>query len=151
MSISIKILSPDDLKLAQDLFLAFQKDDAVENPSSASDEYVRQLLSKADLHVIVATASEKVVGGLVAYELPMFKEETSEMYLFELGVNEDFRRRGIASALIDSLKEVSAKKKIDIMYVGAWADNLPAVELYKKTGGNGREVMEFTYELDQKT
>ena len=151
MSYSIKILSPVEFQLAQELFLAFQKDDGVEKPTSAPDRYIRDLLSRTDFHVIVALAAKKVVGGLVAYELPMFKEATSEMYLFELGVNEDYRRRGIGSALIENLKEVSARKKIKIMYVGAWADNLPAVELYKKTGGNGRDVMEFTYELDQET
>ncbi len=148
MSFEIKKLRSDDFKLAAALFSYFQEEDEVKHPTTASDVYVTNLLARNDIHVIVADVDSDVVGGLLAYELPMFKQETSEMYLFELGVKKTHRRKGVATALIDALKEICREKKIGVMFLEAWADNTPALKLYERTGGEGKETVEFTYSLD---
>jgi aminoglycoside 3-N-acetyltransferase I len=144
----IKKLSPDELALAKELFLFFQIDDGVENPTVASDEYLAKLLGREDFHVVVAVENNKVIGGLTAYELLKYKDEKTEMFLYEIGVGSAYRRRGAAAALIEFLKKICAEKGIREMFVGAEAGNLPATGLYEKTGGKGFAVIEFDYELE---
>ncbi len=148
MEISVKTLSWKDARTAKELFLWFQEDDEAENPTSASDEYLTKLLHRDDFHVIVSLKDNKVVGGLVAYELAGYKDEEAEMYLFEMGVDEAYQRQGIGTALIETLKEICREKGIEEMFVEAFADNTPAIKLYQKMGGKGVKVVEFTYELD---
>ncbi len=81
MIFNIKKLNADDLTLAKRLFLFFQVDDGVVNPTAASDEYLISLLSRDDFHVIVAVKNETVIGGLTAHELVMYKGETREIFL----------------------------------------------------------------------
>jgi aminoglycoside 3-N-acetyltransferase I len=38
------------------------------------------------------------VGGLIAYELEKFERARSELYIYDLAVAEDHRRRGVATA-----------------------------------------------------
>lgn len=148
MKFQIKKLTKNEFKTAKDLFNSFQIDDGEDNPSSASDEYLKDLLARDDFHVLVAIVDEKVIGGLTAYELRKYKREETEMFLYEMGVDEPFRRMGIATALIDYLKTICKEKRIPEMFVDTWADNIPAKKLYEKTGGEAEEVIEFTYELD---
>lgn len=151
MPIEIKKLSPNDIALAMKLFLWFQEDDGIKNPTTASDKYLKNLLSRDDFHTIIAISGNTIVGGLTAYELVGYKDEEKEMYLFEMGVEKSYRRQGIGTALIQKLKEICREKEIEEMFVGAWADNNPAVKLYENTGGKGIEVVEFTYKVDSKT
>ena len=144
----IKELDFCDIALAKQLFLFFQIDDGVENPTAASDEYLKNLLSRDDFHVIVALENGKIIGGLTAYELVKYKREVKEMFLYEIGVEPAYRRKGIAAELIEFLKRICGEKGIKEMFVGALASNSPAINLYKATGGIGEEVIEFDYELD---
>ncbi|NNF00550.1 MAG: GNAT family N-acetyltransferase [Pyrinomonadaceae bacterium] len=149
MSIEVYKLCESDPLLAKSLFCWFQEDDGVEDLTAASDEYLKKLLSRDDFHTIIAINGDKIVGGLTAYELSGYKNEETEMYLFEMGVYDAFRRQGIATRLIETLKDICRVKGIEEMFVGAWADNVPALKLYEKTGGKGIKVVEFTYKLKE--
>ncbi|MEZ5344582.1 MAG: GNAT family N-acetyltransferase [Pyrinomonadaceae bacterium] len=147
MDFEVRTLRATDARLASELFLFFQVDDGIRNPTSASGEYLTRILSRSDFHVIVAISGEKVIGGLVAYELVRYKEENAEMFLFEMGVEESFRRRGIGTALIEELKKICREKGITDMFVDALDDNIPAKALYSSTGGKAEKVSEFTYKI----
>jgi len=144
----IKKLGPDELAAAKELFLFFQIDDGLENPTFASDEYLAKLLGRKDFHVVVAVENNKVIGGLTAYELFKYKDEKTEMFLYEIGVEAVYRRQGAAAALIEFLKIICAEKGIREIFVIAEAGNLPAVGLYEKTGGKSFAVIEFDYQLE---
>lgn len=143
----IAVLNSGDVKLAKSLFFSFQDDDEVENPTSPSDKYIEKVLSKEDFYVIVAITDGKVIGGLTAYELAAYKNEDAEMFLFELGVDEHHRRKGVATALIEKLKDVCRDKGIKEMFLDADEDNLSAIKLYEKTGGRAKKVVEFSYQI----
>jgi aminoglycoside 3-N-acetyltransferase I len=49
-----------------------------------------------------------VVCGLAAYELKKFEQERSEIYIYDLAVASEHRREGIATALIEKLKEIAS-------------------------------------------
>lgn len=99
MTYETRKLNPNDINLAKELFLFFQIDDGVVNPTLGSDEYLRDLLSRNDFHVIGALQNETIIGGLVGYELAKYKEETTVMFLYEIGVSSSFRRKGIATKI----------------------------------------------------
>jgi aminoglycoside 3-N-acetyltransferase I len=64
-----------------------------------SDAYLRTLLSRPHFMASVAMNEEKkVVGGLVAYELQKFEKERREIHIYDLGVLESQRRKGIDAA-----------------------------------------------------
>jgi aminoglycoside 3-N-acetyltransferase I len=138
-TIQIKKLRSGEIALAKELIFMFGFSEGSRHQVFASDEYVREMLEREDFHVIVAVESEKLVGGLTAYEMKMFKRETTEMFLYEIEVVEDFRQRGIGKALVEKLKEICAEKGIVEIFVGTEKDNFAARKLYSSTGGTADE------------
>lgn len=58
-------------------------------------DYLAKLLEDDHLLVITATLEGEVVGGLTAYRLPSYEEMASMIYIYDLGVKEAFRMKGI--------------------------------------------------------
>ena|SRR5665213_764607 len=107
-----------------------------------SDEYLQKFLAKEEAIVLVAEAADVIVGGLVAYELKKFEQERSEIYIYDLAVAAEHRRKGIATALIEKLKAIAKERGAYIIYVQADKADAPAIELYKKLG-RGEDVLHF--------
>ncbi len=145
---TIKKLVPNDTALAKELFHFFQVDDGISEPIIPSNEYLHSLLQKDDFHIIVAMAGHALIGGLTAYELEMYKEEIKEMFLYEIAVEPEQRKRGVAKALIGHLKDISIAKGIKEMYVGTSTDNHVAMKLYHSTGAEAdTKIAWFVYTL----
>src|SRR6185312_7539114 len=106
------------------------------------DGYIRALLADAQTIVVVALARGEVAGGLVAYELRKFERERSEIYLSDLAVAESFRRRGIASALLERLSAIAVERGASSVFVQADTIDEPAIALYGKFGVR-EEVLHF--------
>lgn len=146
MHFAIKRLEIEDTELFRQLSWFYQVDDEVAEPVVPSDEYLRKLLNKDDLHVLVAIVNKQLVGGLTAFELPMYKEEVNEIFLYEIAVEPLYRKMGVATVLIEELKNICRKKGVKEMYVGTATDNIPAMKLYKATGGVADEkIAWFVY------
>ena len=131
----INKLNPNELALAKELILMFGFDDESKDPTLPTDKYVSQMLERADFHVIVALENNQLIGGLTAYEMKMFKRQTTEIFLYEIGVDEAHQQKGVATALIEYLKEICSSKGIVEMFVGTEKANIPAQKLYATTGG----------------
>ena len=97
-------------------------------------DYLRRLLGNDSFISLVASSSGQVVGGLVAYELEKFEQERREIYIYDLAVAVEFRRRGIATALIQTLKEIVAERGAYVIFVQADKGDTPAISLYGKLG-----------------
>lgn len=147
MSFYIKKLAATDVAQAKDLFLFFQIDDGVAEPLIPTDAYLEKLLAKDDFVVLVALQEEEVIGGLTAYELPMYKESKPEYFLYEIAVAPAHRQQGIARALIETLKKLAVEKGMEEMYVGTEMDNMPAQNLYASTGGKRENIAWYVYPL----
>ncbi len=148
LTFQIKKLSFNDVGLAKELARMFGFTALSTHQTFASDDYVRQMLEREDFHVIVALKNNKLIGGLTAYEMKMFKRETTEMFLYEIEVAEKFRQKRVGRALIEHLKEICTSKGIVEMFVGTEKDNFPAQKLYSTTGGNPDEnSVWFNYEF----
>ena len=95
--------------------------------------------------VLVALIKDRVVGGLVAYELEKFEQPRSEIYIYDLAVDESWRRQGVATALIDELRRIARERGAWVIFVqGDYGDD-PALALYDKLGTR-EEVLHFDIE-----
>jgi len=107
--------------------------------------YFADLLGSPGFVAVAALHDAFVVGGITAYVLPKFEQARSEVYIYDLAVDESFRRRGIATGLIDKVRAVAAERGAWILYVQADRGDDPAVALYSKLGV-GKDVLHFDFQ-----
>lgn len=96
--------------------------------------YLRKLLGSENFIALAALKADEVVGGIAAYELRKFEQPRSEIYIYDLAVDQSHRREGIATALILELKKIAAARGAYVIYVQADLVDDPAVQLYTKLG-----------------
>jgi aminoglycoside 3-N-acetyltransferase I len=101
-------------------------------PPSAS--YLQQLLSNDLNFALVALKGSNIIGGLFAYQLQKFEQARSEIYIYDLAVSAQHRRRGVATALIMALRDLAQQRDCWVIYVQADYVDAPAVALYTKLG-----------------
>ncbi len=106
------------------------------------DSYFANLLAKPEPIAIVAVADGNVIGALTAYTLPKFEQMRSEIYIYDLAVREDWRRHGVATALIAAVETVARETDGWAVFVQADYGDDAAVALYTKLGTR-EDVMHF--------
>ena len=131
------MLGPDDVALMEGMSAMFGQ--AFNEPETydgarPSEAYLRRLLGSDSFIAVAALQDGEVVGGLAAYELRKFERERSEIYIYDLAVASAYRRQGIATALIQQLKVIAARRRAYVIYVQADLGDAPAIELYTKLG-----------------
>lgn len=107
-----------------------------------SDAYLERLLGRPQFIALAAFKGDEVVGGLAAYELEKFEQERSEIYIYDLAVAEAHRREGIATALIEMVREIGAAGRAYTVFVQADLADPPAIALYSKLGTR-EDVLHF--------
>jgi aminoglycoside 3-N-acetyltransferase I len=109
-----------------------------------SEGYLRRLLGGDSFIALAALKDGAVVGGIAAYELKKFEQERSEIYIYDLAVASGHRREGIATALIEKLKEIAAARGAYVIFVQAdtGVEDGPAITLYTKLGRR-EDVLHF--------
>ena len=127
------------------LFAVWFEDEKNYQSAPPSDAYLEGLLAKNGVIAIVAVDGQEVVGGLVAYELEKFEQQRSEIYIYDLAVLESRRRQGIATALINAVRDVARQRQAWVVYVQADHGDEPAVALYSKLGIR-EDVLHFDIE-----
>jgi aminoglycoside 3-N-acetyltransferase I len=143
-------LAPADLPRLRALNALFGE--AFDDPSSYAaspppDAWVETLLASEHVIALVALQSGAVVGGLVAYELDKFEQARREIYIYDLAVAEAHRRRGIATALIQRLREIATERGAWVVYVQADHGDDPAIALYNRLGVR-EDVLHFDIPVD---
>jgi len=134
---TFKHLSPSDLPQARALLAVFGE--AFAEPQTfvsgqPDDGYLTRLLGKPHVMVVVALNGEAVVGGLVAYELEKMEQARSEVYIYDLAVQEAHRRKGLATGLIRTLGVLAKARGAWVMFVQADRIDEPAIRLYESLG-----------------
>ncbi|MBK8259396.1 MAG: AAC(3)-I family aminoglycoside N-acetyltransferase [Polyangiaceae bacterium] len=147
-------LGANDLNLMEGLVTMFgQAFDDLETYTGKrpSAEYTTRLLGRDTFIALAALIDGEVVGGLAAYELHKFEQERSEIYLYDLAVSAEHRRRGIATALIEKLREIAAQRGAWVIFVQADTDedDKPAQALYSRLGER-EEVLHFDIPVGEK-
>lgn len=140
----IRRLEPRDIAALRGLnamFGAAFSDEATYS-QPLTDSYLLDLLARDSIHVVAAVEQEQVIGGLVAYEFDKFERMQREIYIYDLAVAEHHRRRGVATALIEALQTIAARRSAWVIFVQADYGDDPAIALYEKIGVR-EEVLHF--------
>jgi aminoglycoside 3-N-acetyltransferase I len=148
---AVRRLAPADAPLLRQLNALFGEafnDRETYESAPPTDDYLENLLAKEHVIVIVAADGEKVVGGLVAYELDKAERTRREVYIYDLAVEAGHRRRGIATALLKLLREIAAQRHAWVIYVQADYGDEPAIALYEKLGVR-EGVLHFDIEIER--
>jgi len=148
MTFSIRELNSDELQIAQRLFEMWRQEDNVTKPPPSSDILLR-LLARPDFHAVAALYEDEVIGGLTAYELEMYTEAATELFIYEVGVAAEHRRQGVGRALIDFARKLCISRSLSALYVPAMADDTRAVAFYQATGLKREDVAWFVQEFEQ--
>jgi aminoglycoside 3-N-acetyltransferase I len=120
-----------------------------EEPKIGSEANSLRLLNNQYFVAIAALDKNAVIGGLTAYELPMYYSDRSEVFLYDLAVKAEYQRMGIGKGLIRNLKEYCTTKGIKEFFVMAHAEDEHAIEFYRATSGKGEKVVNFVYETNE--
>ena len=130
MTVNIRMLNADDEELMRKLLVTFGKafdEDKTYCQNQPDSSYLRKLLSGDYFIAIVALAGQEVIGGIAAYELKKFEQRRSEIYIYDLAVSEAHRRKGVATALIEELKQIAATRSAHVIFVQADRSDGPAI------------------------
>jgi len=147
-NIIIRKIGKEDIATARRLFLILQEVFEVKEPSVADEMHLTRLLTDERFICFVVTANDKVLGGLTAYELPMYHTAYSECYIYDVGVHANYQRMGIGKQLIAALKEYCRTHNIKTMFVEAQEADGHAIEFYRSTGADEERVVHFNYDCE---
>lgn len=142
---TVRQLTPNDMGLIPAWLSMFGRAfDEIEAYTDAppSEDYLTRLLSGDQFIGLAALEGGAVIGGLAAYELKKFEQERSEIYIYDLAVDEAHRRRGVATSLIEALKPIAKARGAYVIYVQADYGDDPAIALYTKLGAR-EDVLHF--------
>jgi ribosomal protein S18 acetylase RimI-like enzyme len=106
-----------------------------------------RFLSEPGHHLIVAYEGERPTGFVSGVEMT-HPDKGTEMFVYELSVDEAFRRTGTGRALIERLKSISIERGCYGMWVITDEGNSAALAAYRSAGGeseSGHVVLAWTF------
>ena len=122
----IRRLGPDDVDAvlaAPELF-----------DTPPTPEWTRRFLDSPGHHLLMAFIDGTAAGFVTGVELT-HPDKGTELFLYELGVDEGYRRRGIGRALVSALADLAVERGCYGMWVLTDADNEAALGTYRGAGG----------------
>jgi ribosomal protein S18 acetylase RimI-like enzyme len=93
-----------------------------------------RFLSSEGHHLLLAYESASPVGFVTGVEMT-HPDKGTEMFLYELGVTEKHRRKGIGTALVRSLRDLAKERSCYDMWVLTDQTNTAALAAYSNAGG----------------
>jgi ribosomal protein S18 acetylase RimI-like enzyme len=96
---------------------------------------VARFLSEPGHHLLVAYDDEERPVGFVSGVELTHPDKGTEMFLYELAVDEPARRRGIGRALVEALASLARERGCYGMFVLTDDDNVAARATYRSAGG----------------
>ena len=133
-----------------DAVLAAELDALFDEGMVWNPEQGQRFLAHPDTLLLVARWEGEVCGFLSAYRLQRFDQRRAEVLLYEIGVQEPFRRRGAGRALVAEAKRWAAEVEAGELWVLTEDDNAPARGLYAATGGReAPDLTMFEYQLGE--
>jgi aminoglycoside 3-N-acetyltransferase I len=144
-TVVVRRLCAADVTVARQTF-AVMVEAFEEDPSLLSDAYLERLLTRPDFWVISASIDNEVIGGLTVHTLLMTRNESEEVFVYDLAILERFRRLGAGRMLIDSLRHAVKEVGVRVVFVPVDEDDNEALEFYRSLQGTESPVRFFVWE-----
>jgi len=101
--------------------------------------------------LLVAYRGDLPCGLLIAYRLQCLDERRAQLFIDEVDVHEDSRRRGIGRMMLSATMQIAQEMGASEVWVQTHASNVPAVGLYRAVGGipedPGETILSFAFEI----
>lgn len=110
-------------------------------------EETRRFLESEGHHLLIAFVRREPVGFVSGYEL-VHPDKAVEMFLYELGVAEAARGRGVGRALVEALAAIARERGCRGMWVLTDEANTAARQTYTRAGATIEEptlLMEWRF------
>jgi aminoglycoside 3-N-acetyltransferase I len=123
----VRVLDAGDVVSLRDMLSMFGRafgDLGTYTERQPDDPYLRSLLAS---NTFVAVAA-------LAGVLHKFEQARSELYIYDLAVEEHSRRQGVATAMLGELQNLAAARGVYVIFVQADHGDEPAIALYTKLG-----------------
>lgn len=112
---------------------------------------VTRFLSDPNHHLLIAYSNGEPVGFVSGVEVT-HPDKGTEMFLYELGVNDEHQRQGIGTELVRALGELARSRGCYGMWLLADDDNIAAGATYRKAGGEAEsKPVLFSWRFDRQT
>ncbi len=92
-----------------------------------------RFLASPDHHLLLAYDGDRPVGMVTGVETT-HPDKGTEMFVYELGVAPEARRRGVATALLTALRRLAEERGCHGMWVAVDTDNAAALAAYARAG-----------------
>ena len=142
--IKIRRLRGEDIAAMRDMLHLFGhvfEDIPTYCAAQPDDTYLRALLASDTFIALAASAGKTTVGGLTAY---VWRKQ--EIYIYDLAVHEKWRRRGIASQLIENIKSIAQNMGAYSIIVQAHPEDHAAIALYRQLS-SPENILTFDIEI----
>lgn len=111
-----------------------------------SPSRLKKFIKSPNSILLVARKRGIECGAIFAHFQQSHNSAQSTVFLQGVAVAPDFRRQGIATAMLENFKKVSKRMKSGKIIVVTNAKNQVALELYKKTGAEGPDSDKVVFE-----
>jgi ribosomal protein S18 acetylase RimI-like enzyme len=117
----------------------------------ASHAHLRRALRNTACYFVVCLIDSAPVGYLSAFRFPAIDDDCSQVYLYDIVVEEKHRRRGIGSRMIEELKGYCRRDGADHIWLGTSLGNEAAQKTFEGTGADkvSETYIEYIYSLDE--
>ena len=139
MSVQVDRLGPDDRERV--LAAAHLFDEAPRT------DWTERFLTAAGHHLLFAQVDGVDVGFVTGVETT-HPDKGTEMFLYELGVDEAARGQGAGTALVAALRDLARDRGCYGMWVLTDADNEPAQRTYRAAGASAPDpqvMLDWTF------
>jgi GNAT superfamily N-acetyltransferase len=97
-------------------------------------EWAQRFLAQSGHHLLVAYVDNRPVGMVSGVEMT-HPDKGTEMFLYELAVEEEHQRQGIGKALVTELVQLAWRQGCYGMWVLTDRTNTAAMAVYQSAGG----------------
>ena len=106
--------------------------------SNELQDFIKAIWNDPEQEIVVAENSETICGYAVLHHINKpenpFMYERNYLDIDEFGVDEAFRRQGVASAMIGFIREYALQKGFHRIELNMWEFNRDALEFYETAG-----------------
>lgn len=127
-----------------DLYRQFYK---YKSNIKASTNYIKDRINKKDSFIFLCFYENQPAGFLQLYETFDSLNINKKLILYDLYVDEKFRRNGIGRKLMNTAKKLAKSKKIKIVELSTATNNKKAQALYESLDYK-RDKEYYTYFLE---
>lgn len=111
-------------------------------------EWAQRFLAQPGHHLCIAYENGAAAGFVSGIEMT-HPDKGTEMFLYELGVDDDFRKRGIGKALVTILADLARARGCYGIWVLTDSDNPAALRTYQSAGlGDPSEQLMLSNSLE---